>query len=58
MKKFFSGMTERTLGRLSGALLWLIFAVCVVTGDNWLSWGSWFIGVACGVSLWQLIFKR
>ena len=48
---------EKNLAKGSCAAFIALFALCVATGLN-IEWLSWFFGLASGVSLWQLIFKR
>lgn len=58
MQKLFRSMTENDFSKLTSVMFLAVFAICVVTGDRWLDWLSWFVGVASGVSIWKLIFKR
>ena len=58
MQKIFSNITEEGLAKLTSVIFLVVFAACVAMGGMGLDWLSWFFGVASGLSIWKLIFKK
>ena len=51
-------MTENDFAKLTSVLFLVVFVICLVTGGFGLDWVSWFIGIASGLSIWTLFFKK
>ena len=45
-------------GNWSSVLFLVVFVICLATGGFGLDWVSWFIGVASGLSVWKLVFRK